>query len=168
MTKILLDKIEKKSFLKIELKIMFIKNNRYGQVFVSGEMIRENIDVVSEIFAKMKAVVLRCECNFASDNFDYIMYSPLFNEVQVGEMAPLYKIIVTETYNDKGEITNAPTDFISIHGKVYKLMSIAPCKGCHSIWIMYPKDSLDKQPEVINYNVSNGKTTKLETVIKVD
>lgn len=80
--------------------------NRYGEVYVSGEMIRKEIEVVAEIFAKLKGVVLRCECDYPSGNFRYIMYSPLFFEVQVGEKAPLYRIIVDTTHNDEGEITD--------------------------------------------------------------
>jgi len=70
--------------------------------------------------------------------------------------------------NKTGEIKDKPKDFIVIHGKTYKLMSVVPCDGCRSIWIMYPKDSLAKQPEIINYDFQSGKTTKTETVIKVD
>ena len=69
---------------------------------------------------------------------------------------------------EKGEVTQQPTDFIAIHGKVYKLMSIVPCEGCSSIWIMYPKDSLDKQPEVINWTEQSGKQHYNQTLIKVD
>lgn len=72
----------------------------------------------------------------------------------------------------QGEIEQAPTDFINIHGKTYKIMSVTPCKNCNAIWIMYPKDSLDKQPTIINYDetVSSGKTSHQEnrTLIKVD
>lgn len=72
----------------------------------------------------------------------------------------------------QGEIEQAPTDFIEIHGKTYKLMSIVPCKNCRAIWIMYPKDSLDRMPQSVNYNirVGSGKTSHEEnvSVIKVD
>lgn len=68
----------------------------------------------------------------------------------------------------KGEIHTQPHDFIIIHNKVYKLMSIVPCDGCNRIWILYPKDSTDQMPEVINYNVKEGKHTVTETIIKVN
>jgi hypothetical protein len=71
-------------------------------------------------------------------------------------------------YNKKGEIRHEPKDFIIIHNKTYKLMSVIPCDNCNAIWIMYPKDSTDSQPEVINYNVKQGKTEENNTVIKVD
>lgn len=75
---------------------------------------------------------------------------------------------LTSCQYDRGDIPHQPTDFIEIHGKVYKIMSIVPCDGCNSIWIMYPKDSLDSQPSVINYTVQQGKQRINETVIKVD
>jgi hypothetical protein len=68
----------------------------------------------------------------------------------------------------KGSVNSEPQDFIIIHNKTYKLMSVIPCDGCNSIWIMYPKDSTDSQPQVINYNVKHGKTHTNQTVIKVD
>jgi|LakMenEpi03Aug12_release.lakeMendotaPanAssembly.Ray.scaffolds.fasta_scaffold493812_2 hypothetical protein len=68
----------------------------------------------------------------------------------------------------KGSVNYEPQDFIIIHNKTYKLMSVIPCDGCNSIWIMYPKDSTDSQPQVINYNVKQGKTHTIQTVIKVD
>jgi hypothetical protein len=70
--------------------------------------------------------------------------------------------------NERGEITDQPSDFIIIHGKTYKLMRVVPKEGCNSIWIMYPKDSLDAMPQSINYIRSNGKTSTSETIIKVD
>jgi hypothetical protein len=67
-----------------------------------------------------------------------------------------------------GEIADTPKDFIVIHGKTYKIMSVVPCDGCRTIWIMYPKDSLDALPQSINYDVRSGKIPRNETVIKVD
>lgn len=70
--------------------------------------------------------------------------------------------------SERGEVKNKPTDFISIHGKIYKLVRIVPCDDCRGIWIIYPKDSSDAQPEIINYDDQSGKTTYTETVIKLD
>ena len=49
-----------------------------------------------------------------------------------------------------GKINHAPVDFIIIHGKTYKLMNITVDTGGNTIWIMYPKDSLDSVPQTIN------------------
>lgn len=79
----------------------------------------------------------------------------------------IVSLLFTSCY-DKGEITQEPTDFINIHGKVYKLMQVVPKDGHNPIWIMYPKDSLDKQPQVINYDEQSGKKHYTQTVIKVN
>ena len=68
----------------------------------------------------------------------------------------------------KGDVVEAPSDFIIINGKTYKLMRVVPSDGYRAIWIMYPKDSTDSQPTVVNYGVSQGKSSRNETVIKVD
>lgn len=68
-----------------------------------------------------------------------------------------------------GGIQHEPKDFVVIHGKTYKLMSITPCENCRAIWIMYPKDSTDNMPQSINYEVMESKNTRrTETIIKVD
>ena len=68
----------------------------------------------------------------------------------------------------RGEIYHQPQDFIEINGKVYKLVSIVPGDGEHPIWIMYPKDTTDKVPTVLNYDIPAGKTTRNQAVIKID
>jgi hypothetical protein len=68
----------------------------------------------------------------------------------------------------KGDIEQEPTDFIIINNKTYKLIKVVPQDGFSSIWIMYPKDSLDSMPKSINYEESDGKHSKIETIIKVD
>lgn len=68
----------------------------------------------------------------------------------------------------RGEICESPKDFIEINGKVYKLIQVVPSDGNHAIWIMYPKDTSEKMPTVLNYEVRQGKTTRNETVIKVE
>ena len=69
-----------------------------------------------------------------------------------------------ENPNKRGEILDAPQDFIIIHGKTYKLMSVRADNEGHYVWIMYPKDSTDSVPQTINY--TSGKTN--QTIIKVD
>lgn len=76
-------------------------------------------------------------------------------------------LLLTACY-EKGEVVTAPNDFIEIHGKVYKLMRIAPNSTANAIWILYPKDSNDTQPTVLNYDVSDGESTSNQTVVKID
>ena len=77
-------------------------------------------------------------------------------------------ILLLASCSDKGEITTNPTDFIQINGKIYKLMSVVPADGASSIWILYPKDSSEPMPTTLNYQVNQGKSTRTETVIKVE
>ena len=68
----------------------------------------------------------------------------------------------------RGEVYQTPQDFIEINGKVYKLVKIVPADRERAIWIMYPKDTAEKMPTVLNYEVPEGKQTRNQTVIKVD
>jgi hypothetical protein len=70
--------------------------------------------------------------------------------------------------SQRGEVRQKPQDFIEINGKVYKLVSIVPADGEHPIWIMYPKDTGDKVPTVLNYEIPAGKTTQNQAIIKID
>jgi len=77
-------------------------------------------------------------------------------------------LIALISCSKRGEIHEHPSDFIVIHGKTYKLMKVVPADGEHAIWIMYPKDSNDAMPTILNYNVQEGKTIRNQAVIKVD
>lgn len=77
-------------------------------------------------------------------------------------------IVVLGSCQKRGEITHQPQEFIEINGKVYKLVRVVPEDGYDGIWIMYPKDTSDRMPTVLNYQVHEGKTTRIETVIKVN
>jgi len=80
----------------------------------------------------------------------------------------LLSIIALSSCQKRGEIYDHPQDFIEINHKIYKLVKVVPADGERSIWIMYPKDTLDKMPTVINYEIQEGKTTRNESVIKID
>jgi hypothetical protein len=80
-------------------------------------------------------------------------------------------VVLLSACKEKGEVVESPSDFIIIHGKTYKLMKVVPAYGERAIWIMYPKDSADSHPTIINYEVSTGgknNGTSGETMIKVD
>jgi hypothetical protein len=80
----------------------------------------------------------------------------------------ILSIVALSSCSERGEIYHQPQDFIEINGKVYKLVSIVPADGEHPIWIMYPKDTTDKMPTVLNYEIPAGKTTQNQAVIKID
>lgn len=70
--------------------------------------------------------------------------------------------------NQRGEIKQPPTDFIEIHGKIYKLVKIVPAYDEYPIWIMYPKDSADQIPQVINWVEKHGKINTQNTVVTIE
>jgi len=77
----------------------------------------------------------------------------------------LLLIIITLTSCYKaGVIEPKGIKDVSINGKIYKFKLVRPCDDCGAIWIMYPKDSLDRMPTILDYQA--GKVT--ETVIKVN
>jgi len=77
-------------------------------------------------------------------------------------------VLILVSCSERGEVREHPADFIVIHGKTYKLMRVVPSDGAQPIWIMYPKDSSDAMPTIINYNTKQGKATVNQAVIKVD
>jgi hypothetical protein len=77
-------------------------------------------------------------------------------------------VLTLVSCSERGEVREHPADFIVIHGKTYKLMRVVPSDGAQPIWIMYPKDSSDAMPTIINYNTKQGKATVNQAVIKVD
>jgi hypothetical protein len=77
-------------------------------------------------------------------------------------------LITLISCSERGEVYDQPTDFIIIHGKTYKLMRVIPSDGANGIWIMYPKDSNDAMPTILNYQVQQGKATVNQAVIKVN
>jgi hypothetical protein len=77
-------------------------------------------------------------------------------------------LITLISCSERGEIREQASDFIIIHGKTYKLMRVVPSDGANPIWIMYPKDSNDAMPTILNYQVQQGKTTVNQAVIKVN
>lgn len=70
--------------------------------------------------------------------------------------------------NERGKITQPPMDFIEIHGKVYKLVQVVPSENDYPIWIMYPKDSADKMPNIINWVEKHEKINTPNTVITIE
>jgi hypothetical protein len=73
---------------------------RYGKILITGKFIEETPEDISEIFSKLKSVVLRCEYLYDKDVFEYYLYSPLFDIVKYGEKAPLYVVKITVHYED--------------------------------------------------------------------
>lgn len=77
---------------------------RLGTIKVSGIMVEDNIEELAAIFAKMKSVVLHCENLYPNDIFTYILYSPMFDLVNEGQLIPEYDIQVSAIRNEDGDI----------------------------------------------------------------
>lgn len=77
-------------------------------------------------------------------------------------------ILAVNACTYKRDIKSQPENFIEIHGKVYKLVRVVPKGYAHPIWIMYPKDSADEMPSVLNFTTQAGKATINQTLIKID
>ena len=77
-------------------------------------------------------------------------------------------VLTLTSCSERGEVREQPSDFIVIHGKTYKLMRVVPSDGANAIWIMYPKDSSDAMPTILNYQTKQGKATVNQAIIKVD
>lgn len=84
------------------------------------------------------------------------------------KLLTIVSLLLCISCNEKGQISHSPEDFIIIHNKTYKLMNVIPCDDCDGIWIMYPKDSTDNIPQIVNFTTSSGKVSSNQTVIKID
>ena len=70
---------------------------------------------------------------------------------------------------DKAGTIHQPTaHLIEINGKVYKLVSIVPSRGDFPIWIMYPRDSTNSMPTMLNNTVRSGKHSRNQGVIIIE
>lgn len=76
---------------------------RYGKIFISRDMIENEPEVVAEIFSELKAIVVRCDCNYPNSVFEYTIYSPYFEYIGVGAIIPTYIIVGKETYDEDDE-----------------------------------------------------------------
>lgn len=78
---------------------------RYGIVYVS-EQFALNHEEMWQIFAKLKAVVIRCEFYYDRMSFMYVLYSPFFDAVPLGEKIWEYTITIDEIRSEEGEVTD--------------------------------------------------------------
>ena len=76
------------------------KLNKLGKFHISQEIIEANPEAVMKLFAEM--VVLKCEClyQYISHRFEYIAYSPRFEELEPGQKIPFYNVKVEELRGD--------------------------------------------------------------------
>lgn len=79
-------------------RLAFIGMFRLDRKFICSEP-----DIAQLVLAQ--GIVVRAEGDFATDSIIYTMYSPtLFEEVDEGNMAPLYEIGIGETFEGELEV----------------------------------------------------------------
>ncbi len=70
---------------------------RVGLIYVSQELIYQEMDAVGEMLAYLKFIPCHAEYEFAYKRFKYIGFSRYFEKISEGSMAPEYKIEITDT-----------------------------------------------------------------------
>lgn len=91
--------------------------NKLGIVRVSYDLIDTEPDMVSEVFNKLGAVVLRCELIYPENCFSYTMYSPLFEPVSKGTLIPEYQITINYS---EGAIQSVEVKMIADQANIHK------------------------------------------------
>jgi hypothetical protein len=83
-----------------------MKDRRIGKVTVSGLFLHNYIDIVAEIFCKIKAVTIQLDYHIDTDLFEYILYSPFFDACEEGTFAPKYELQITKEQDEKGNLVS--------------------------------------------------------------
>lgn len=71
-------------------------SRRIGRFEVSGRCVNDTLEELQQILAYMKFVPLRVEFLFHKDVFDYIGISPLFENVEEGDVIPKYQLRISQ------------------------------------------------------------------------
>lgn len=73
-----------------------IEKRCYGKFEFIAEFVVIDVERIAEIFCKMKFVPFRVEHNFMGNYFVYEGWSPLFKEVVLGDVIPMYRVVLTQ------------------------------------------------------------------------
>ena len=71
---------------------MSIDLNQVGEFFISDEFLHEELTAVQKIMGEV--VVVSCIHNYGYGRFEYIAFSRHFRPMPLGEVAPLYSVII--------------------------------------------------------------------------
>lgn len=81
---------------------MIVNEKRcYGKFELATILVDKDINLIADVFSKMKLVAFRVEHNYMVDRFMYEGWSPLFRELECGQIIPTYKIIITRKSKDE-------------------------------------------------------------------
>ena len=65
---------------------------RIGKISINISLIVEKLKEIEEVFSIMRFVPIRAEMMAHKMEIEYIGYSPMFNEIDECEEAPLYEV----------------------------------------------------------------------------
>lgn len=68
-------------------------NKRIGRFVMSIKLVERDQETARAIMGR--CVVVRCEMMYANNSLEYMALSPDFDEVQEGEIAPFYEVIIS-------------------------------------------------------------------------
>lgn len=74
---------------------------RTGLMYISDAIVHGEIEAIGEMLAYLKFVPCHVEYEYVYKRFKYIGYSPFFEEIEEGTMAPEYTVIISEIEGDK-------------------------------------------------------------------
>jgi hypothetical protein len=94
---------------EIEISANFYTERRIGRFEVLRPLIEDYADVIAAAMAGM--IVVRAEHRLDMDAIEYMAFSPQFDPVPKFEIAPLYRVMVTEHTDDEGRKT-LTTEFV--------------------------------------------------------
>ena len=70
------------------------EKNRIGRFYISRELIAR--DPVTALRVLGHCIVVRCEMMFYRNNFEYMAFSPDFESVKEGSIAPEYEVFISD------------------------------------------------------------------------
>ena len=73
-----------------------IKKRCFGKFELETKFVNYDIELIADIFCKMKYVPFRVEHHYMGDYFVFEGWSPLFEEVEFGHIFPKYSLVLTK------------------------------------------------------------------------
>lgn len=70
---------------------------RLGRLYISDELMSENIGELYEVFSQLRFIPVRVEHMWHRSVFEMCGISPLFDEIKIGDESPTYKIIINRS-----------------------------------------------------------------------
>ena len=72
---------------------------RYGRFTVTTHLIEDHPEEFSAILAQMQFIPMKVERLYSNYGFEYIGYSPMFEEIAEGMICPEYEMVLEKDEN---------------------------------------------------------------------